>query len=307
MVCDNVAYQPGDRDLSRARSRLLLRQVHLQGHRPGIGDLHPDRRRGDWADRHHDQPAAQGVFVPHVPVRRRLRRRAAVRARHRQGRRAAGALLGGPMRVLPDYRRRGRESGRLRSRLFGGPLRGFADHLRVDGAGDGRHQSSGPGRRPSQGANRRHTGRVRGELYVRHHGLGDRHRHFRPRAAAHRSRRRLQGLRGEAGRRQEGDRRARHGLAPLGGARVQGADRRQGGRPQGRRGGGDGARCAPVRPAHPPRWPDHGSDRGHRPERGRRGRGRGRTRSAGDGAAGTRSKSRTASCSPCRWKASTFW
>ena len=69
------------------------------------------------------------------------------------------------------------------------------------------------------------TGRLRGELYVRHHGLGDRHRHFRPHAAAHRSRRRLQGVRGEAGRRQEGDRRARHGLAPLGGARVQGADR----------------------------------------------------------------------------------
>ena len=41
---------------------------------------------------------------------------------------------------------------------------------------------AGPGRRPSQGANRQHAGRVRGELHVRHHGLGDRHRHFRPRS-----------------------------------------------------------------------------------------------------------------------------
>ena len=46
------------------------------------------------------QPLKATVFL-HVPVRRRLRRRAAVRPRRRQGRPAAGDLLGGPVRVLP--------------------------------------------------------------------------------------------------------------------------------------------------------------------------------------------------------------
>ena len=41
--------------------RLLLRQVHLQGHRPRGGDRHPARRRPDRTDRDHHLAAAQGV------------------------------------------------------------------------------------------------------------------------------------------------------------------------------------------------------------------------------------------------------
>ena len=88
---------PGDCDLPDACHRVLLRQVHLQGHRPGVGHRDAAGRRPDRTDRDHHRAAAQGDGVPDVPVRRRLRGRAAVRARRRQGRRAAGALLGGPV------------------------------------------------------------------------------------------------------------------------------------------------------------------------------------------------------------------
>ena len=145
---------PGDRDFSRALLRLLLRQVHLQGDRPRVGDRHPDRRRRDRADRDHGQPAAQGVFVPHVPVRRRLRRRAAVRARDCQQRPAAGDLLGGAVRIQPGRLRGGRKVRRLRPRLRGRTLLGLADDLCRDGALDRRHQPAGPGRRSSQGSAR---------------------------------------------------------------------------------------------------------------------------------------------------------
>ena len=67
-------------------------------------------------------------------------------------------------------------------------------------------------------------------LHVRHDGLGDRDRRARPEAARHQSRGRLQGLRGEAGRRQ-GTGRRRLGLAPLGSAGVPRAAGRQGRRP----------------------------------------------------------------------------
>ena len=179
----------------------------------------------DRADRDHHRAAAQGDGLPDVPVRRRLRRRAAVRPRRRQGRRAAGDLLGGPMRVLPAGPRRDREDRRLRPRLRGRALLGVADDLRRDGPVDRRHQPAGPGRRSGQGPDRLDAGRLRRDLHVRHHRLGDRDRRARPQAARHQSRGRVQGLRAEAGRRQ-GAGRPRHGLAPLGSAGVP----RRGGR-----------------------------------------------------------------------------
>ena len=200
--------------------RLLLWQVHLQGHRPGVGHRHPAGRRPDRTDRDHDRAAAQGDGLPHVPVRRRLRRRAAVRARRRQGRPAAGALRGGPVRVLPARPGRDREDRRLRPRLRGRPLLGVADDLRRDGPLDRRHQPAGPARRSGQGPARLDADRLRGDLHVRHHGLGDRDRRPRPEAARHQSRRRLQGLRGEVRRRHQGAGRGRLGLAPLGSAGV---------------------------------------------------------------------------------------
>ncbi len=130
----------GNRDFPDARSRLLLRQVHVQGHRPRIGHRHAARRRADRPDRYHDRAASEGDRVPDVPVRRRLRRRTAVRARRRQGWPAAGGLLGGPVRVQPAGLRRDREDRRLRSRLRGRPLLGLADDFRRDGPFDRRDQ-----------------------------------------------------------------------------------------------------------------------------------------------------------------------
>ena len=87
-----------------------------------------------------DLAAAQGLGLPAVPVRRRLRRRAAVRARRREGRPAAGAVLGGAVRVLPRGAGRHRQDGGLRPRLRGGPLLRVADDLRRDGPLDRRDQ-----------------------------------------------------------------------------------------------------------------------------------------------------------------------
>ena len=125
--------------------------------------------------------------LPHVPVRRRLRRRAAVRPRHREGWGAAGDLRGGPVRLQPAGPRRHLQAGRLRPRLLGRVLLGIADALRRDGALDRRHQPAGHGRRPGQGPDRLDAGRLRRDLHVRHRGLGDRHRFARAQAARHRS------------------------------------------------------------------------------------------------------------------------
>ena len=116
------------------------------------------------------------------------------------------------------------QAGRLRPRLRGRVLCGIADHLRLDGPRDRRHQPAGHGRRPGQGPARRDADRLRRDLHVRHRGLGDRHRPARPQAAPHQSPRRLQGLRGEV-RRHQGDGRGRLGLAPMRAARVPRASR----------------------------------------------------------------------------------
>src|SRR5438132_610047 len=142
----------GDCDFSRARHRLLLRQVHLQGDRARIGDRHPHRRRCDWANRHHDQPAAQGVFVPHVPVRRWLRRRTAIRARDCEQRPAAGDLLCSAGRIQSGSLRDGCKIRRVRHGVRGRTLLGVADDRGLDGTLDRRQQSTRPGPRSSEGA-----------------------------------------------------------------------------------------------------------------------------------------------------------
>src|SRR2546423_1891696 len=78
MVLHDAAYLPGDRDLSYARARVLLWKVHLQGHRPGGGDRHAAGRRADRADWHHHLATPQGICVPDVSVRCRLRGWAAI-------------------------------------------------------------------------------------------------------------------------------------------------------------------------------------------------------------------------------------
>ena len=50
---------------------------------------------------------------------------------------------------------------------------------------------AGHGRRTGQGPDRLDAGRLRGDLYVRHDGLGDRDRRARPQAARHQSRGRV--------------------------------------------------------------------------------------------------------------------
>src|SRR6478752_2398205 len=98
MVLRYAKTVPGDRDFSDACSWVLLWEVHLQGYWPGSGYRDPTLWSADRADRDHGQPAAEGVFVPHVPVRRWLRGRTAVRPRRRQRWAAAGVLHRGPVR-----------------------------------------------------------------------------------------------------------------------------------------------------------------------------------------------------------------
>ena len=230
------------------------------------------------------------------------------------------------MPVQPAGPVRDREDGRLRPRLRGRALLGVADDLRRHGPVDRRHQPAGPGRRSGQGADRLDAGRLRRDLHVRHDGLGGRDRRPRPQAARHQSRGRVQGLRGEA-RRREGARRSRLGLAALGSAGVPHRAGREGRWPQRPRGRGAGASDAvgregrwpasrrrqgggvqrtSVRPAHPPQRDDRGGGRGHRSARERRRGGRGRPRRARERARGAaRPRSRIRSCWPCRSRAST--
>src|SRR5207249_4737943 len=133
-------------------------------------------------------------LLPPFPVRRRLRRRAAVRPGRRQGWPAASDFLGGPLRVLPGHSRRGREGRRIRRGLRGGAVRGIADDLGLDGPRDGRHQPTrlthGPGQRPP----RRDADRLRRKLYLWHRRLGDRDRAGGAGVAPHQPSCRLQGL-----------------------------------------------------------------------------------------------------------------
>ena len=154
---------------------------------------------------------------------------------------------------------------RLRPRLRGRTLLGLADDLGRDGPLDRRHQPAGlPPDKPRRCIDC-DAGRLRRHLHLRHHRLGDRHRRDRSEAAGHRSRRRLQGLRGEARRRQEGAGRCRHGLAPLERARLPRARGRQGRRHDARR---EAEALVPERGSSScasDAAADHGCDRGHRP------------------------------------------
>ena len=89
-----------------------------------------------------------------------------------------------------------------------GPLCRLADDLGVDGP---RHRCDQPARAAAGGDQepaRRHAGRLRGDLHLRHGRLRGHHRPARPGPARHQPRRSLQALRGEA-RRHEGGRRSR--------------------------------------------------------------------------------------------------
>ena len=228
LVRPNASKLSGNRHLPVPGPRLLLRLLHLQGSRPRGGDRDADRRGDHRPARDHDFRSAQAVLLPDVPVRHRLRGRTAIRARHRAGRNSAGAVCRGGLRVLPGsppYRRR--QARRLRRRLRRGTLCRLADDLGVDGPCDRRDQPSRAVARGDQEAAGRDAGRLRGDLHLRHDRIRHRPCAARPGAARHRSRGRVQALRGEA-RRQEGGRRPRHGLAPVRVARIP--------RPRGRTG-----------------------------------------------------------------------
>ncbi len=145
------------------------------------------------------------------------------------------------------------------------------------------------------------AGRIRGVQHVRNDGSAIIIAIVGPKLLGDRSRRRMQGLRGEIRwRAVRGRRRGRLGLAALDDACVQGAARRQGGGPAGFRGRGtscparecSSSACAPQRP-------DHRGDRRHGPA-GRRHRGhRGPARSARKpDRRRRRPRSRTRSCWP---------
>ena len=158
-----------------------------------------------------------------------------------QGRRAAGALLRGPMRALPAGPvSRSRSSSGYDLGYAAGLYSGSQTISAAMGLSTDAINRTGPGRRSGQGPDRLDAGRLRRDLHVRHDGLGDRDRRPRPQAARHQSRGRVQGLRAEAGRRQ-GARRPRHGLAALGSAGVPHPAGREGRRPERHRGRGAGA------------------------------------------------------------------
>ncbi len=197
---------------------LLLRQIHLQGNRARVGDRHADRRGRDRADRDHGQPAAQGVFIPHVPVRRRLRGRAAVRARHCQRRAAAGDLLGRAVRIRawsPAWSLQRSPGTTWATRP--GSTRGSQTISAAMGLSTDAINRTGHGRpiKPRHCSTRMPIAYAVTYMFG-HHGLGDRDRHPGSQAARHRSRRRMQGLRGEARRRDEAAGRAGHGVGTAG-------------------------------------------------------------------------------------------
>src|SRR5947209_9320009 len=235
MVRSDIAFLSGDGALPLPGHRLLRGQVHLQGHRPWCGHGHPAGRCHHRAARDHDLAECEVDLLPHFPVRRRLRRRAAVRPGRRQGWPAASDFLGGPLRVLPGYSRRGREGRRIRRGLRGGAVRGIADDLGLDGPRDGRHQPTRLTHGPSQRPPRRDADRLRRKLYLWHRRLGDRDRAGGAGVAPHQPSCRLQGLRRKGGRRQGAGRR-RFGLAPLGDSRVRSAGELPGRGPPGHRG-----------------------------------------------------------------------
>ncbi len=92
-----------------------------------------------------------------------------------------------------------------------GLFAGVADHLGIDGSRDRCDQSSRPARRRGQATTRCDADRLRGDLYIRHDRLGPDPGDARPEIARHRSRRGLQGIRGEI-RRRTGARRIEPGL-----------------------------------------------------------------------------------------------
>ena len=100
----------GDRDLPLARPRVLLWCLHLQGHRPGVGDRHacsPRSSSGRSASRSHNpsrRPSSSCSCSRSGTASGR-----AVRPRRRQDGLPRGDLLGGPVRVQPAGPRRDRQ------------------------------------------------------------------------------------------------------------------------------------------------------------------------------------------------------
>src|SRR5207249_6584163 len=176
MVCCNPPAVLGDRHLSYACLWVLLWQIHVQGNRLGVGHRHAAGGGPDWTDRDYHLAAPQGDRFPDVPLCRWLRSWATVRARCRQGWRAASPFRRGSVHALSGGPNHNRQASRLRPWLRGGVLLRVADDLRSDGPLDRRHQPTWLGRRPGQEPAQLHAGCLRRDLHVWHCRLGNRDR-----------------------------------------------------------------------------------------------------------------------------------
>ena len=144
----------------------------VAGVRPRERDGHAPGRRRDRPVGHHRRRPHQERVLPAVPVRGRLRGRAAVLQRHRQGRPQADRLLADRARLLPARAGGLRLDRRAGRRLRGRPVCRVPDHLGVDRRGVGSDRPPWPDRRGGEGPIGCRPHRVRRHLHLRHDRLG---------------------------------------------------------------------------------------------------------------------------------------
>ena len=197
-------------DLPCARAGLLGRPEEDRGLQSRQRHRHAAGGCGDRPARHRRAGSDQVRFLPAVPVRGRLWRRTAVLPWTWQGRPEADPLLADRAGVLPAGAVRMRADRRARHGLRGRPLRGLADDFCVDRR---RNRPDGPARtraRRAAGLPRRDSGRLCGQLHLRHDRFCHRARAARSEADRRGPAGRLRGIR-EAARRH--DRRQRPGCS----------------------------------------------------------------------------------------------
>ena len=235
-----LRHVPGDRDLPLARSRVLLRQVHLQG--IGLGSVTATLLAGVIIGQIGitiNQPLKATVFLMFLFAVGYGVGPQFVRGVAKDGLpQAIFAVVQCAFCLLVPVaiaKIAGYDLGYAAGLYSGSQTISAAMGLSTDAInrlGLPADQAKAPARH--------HAGRLRRDVHVRHRRLGHRDRPGRPGAAPDRPRRGLQGLREAKHGGDQGDGRRRLGLAPLGAARVPRASR--------------AARRSGSAPSRPRRW-----------------------------------------------------